>query len=90
MNGRITSNGWGMEEALLWLRWVESNRCENCLGSCIGHAVETDLLEVGLERAAANEHYRYALCVIARRLNGLRKTGSGSRRSFIRDSRAVL
>ena len=51
-----------MEEALLWLRWVESNRCENCLGSCIGHAVETDLLEVGLERAAANEHYRYALC----------------------------
>lgn len=46
--------------------------------------------KVGLERAAANEHYRYALCVVAWRLHGRLKSGSGSRRSFIAASRAVL
>ena len=45
--------------------------------------------KVGLERAAANEHFQYALCVIAWRLNGRRRISSGSRRSVIAAARGA-
>jgi hypothetical protein len=41
----------------------------------------------GLKRAEAHEHYHYALCVIAWRLNGRQKTGAGPRRLFIAANR---
>ena len=44
---------------------------------------------VGLARAAAHEHWHYALSVIAWRLNGRRRSNSGSRRSFIAATRGA-
>jgi hypothetical protein len=48
-----------------------------------GERWKTICWKVGLARAAANEHWLYALCVIAWRLNGHRVPGKRSRRHVI-------
>ena len=78
-----------MEEALGWLHWLEPIDAKIVWLRASGMRWKPICWKVGLERAAADEHYRYALCVIAWRLNGRRKTGSGSRRSFIAAARAI-
>jgi Domain of unknown function (DUF6362) len=78
-----------MEEALGWLHWLEPIDAKIVWLRASGDRWKSICWKVGLERAAAHEHYRYALCVIAWRLNGRRKTRSGSRRSFIAVARGA-
>jgi hypothetical protein len=76
-----------MEEALMWLRWLEPIDAKILWLRATGTRWKPICWQVGLERAAAHEHFRYALCVIAWRLNGRQKVGSLSRRSFIAANR---
>jgi hypothetical protein len=77
----------GMEQALGWLCWLEPIDAKIVWLRASGERWKPICWRVGLERAAAHEHWRYALCVIAWRLNGRRKARAGSRRSFISASR---
>jgi hypothetical protein len=78
-----------MEEALGWLPWLELIDAKIVWLRASGDRWKTICWKVGLERAAANEHWRYALCMIAWRLNGRCKSSSGSRRSFIAATRSM-
>jgi len=78
-----------MEEALGWMHWLEPIDAKIVWLRASGQRWKPICWKVGLERAAANEHFQYALCVIAWRLNGQRKAKSGSRRSFIAATRSV-
>ena len=78
-----------MEEALGWLPWLEPIDAKIVWRRASGERWKSICWKVGLERAAANEHFQYALCVIAWRLNGRRKLRSGSRRSFIAAQRTA-
>jgi hypothetical protein len=78
-----------MEEALGWLPWLDPIDAKIVWRRASGERWKSICWKVGLERAAAHEHFQYALCVIAWRLNGRRRSSSGSRRSFIAAARAV-
>ena len=59
-----------MEETLDWLKWLEPIDRKVVWLRASGERWKTVCWKVGLQRAAAHEHWLYALCVIAWRLNG--------------------
>lgn len=72
-----------MEETLDWLKWLEPIDRKIVWLRASGERWKTVCWEVGLQRAAAHEHWLYALCVITWRLNGRRVPGKRSRRHVI-------
>jgi hypothetical protein len=59
-----------MDAALPWLAWLEPLDAKIVWRRASGERWKSICLSVGLSRAAADEHRRYGLCVIAWRLNG--------------------
>jgi hypothetical protein len=72
-----------MEEALVWLRWLEPIDAKIVWLRSNREPWKTVCWTVGLARAAANEHHLYALCLIAWRLNGWHRPSIRSRRYLI-------
>lgn len=58
-----------MEETLDWLKWLEPMDRKLVWLRASGERWNTVCWKVGLQRAAGHEHWLYALCVIAWRLN---------------------
>ena len=74
-----------MEEALGWSAWLKPIDSRIVWQRANGRRWKEICASVGLARAAAHEHWSYALCLIAWRLNG--KDGSkrvGMRRHIAR------
>ena len=59
-----------MEATLGWMPWLEPLNSKIVWMRSSGERWTDICWEVGLARAAAHEHWLYALCVIAWRLNG--------------------
>lgn len=77
-----------MEETLDWLKWLESvDRKIVWLRAC-GERWKQVCWKAKLQRAAAHEHWVYALCIVAARLNGKRPPTNMSKRRFIETSLA--
>ena len=72
-----------MEETLSWTIGLDPVDAKIVWLRAGGERWKTICWKVGLARAAANEHWLYALCVIAWRLNGRRVPGKRSRRHVI-------
>ncbi len=72
-----------MDESLRWLNWLEPDDARIAWLRVSGTPWKTICCTVGRARAAAHEHWRYALCVIAWQLNGRRLLNKTSRRSVI-------
>ena len=72
-----------MEETLDWLKWLEPTDRKVVWLRASGERWKTVCWKVGLQRAAAHEHWLYALCVIAWRLNGHHMPNGLSKRRFI-------
>ena len=72
-----------MEETLGWLNWLEPIDRKVIWLRASGERWKTVCWKVGLRRAAAHEHWVYALCVIAWRLNGHHLPKGLSKRRFI-------
>jgi hypothetical protein len=78
-----------MEETLGWLNWLEPTDRKVIWLRASGERWKTVCWKVGLQRAAAHEHWRYALCLIAVRLSGRRLPRNCSRRRVIAEVRAA-
>lgn len=78
-----------MEETLEWLRWLEPTDAKIVWLRASGSRWKEVCWKVGLARAAANEHWLYALCVMAHRLNGSPQIRVQSRRRFIEKAQAL-
>ena len=72
-----------MEQTLEWFKWLEPPDTKIVWLRASGERWKTVCHEVGLARAAAHEHWVYALCVVAWRLNGRKPPGKGSRASVV-------
>ncbi len=59
-----------MEEALAWLAWLEPMDRKIVWLRASGERWKAVCWTVGLARTAAHQHWVYALCLIASRLNG--------------------
>jgi hypothetical protein len=79
-----------MEETLQWLRWLEPIDAKIVWQRANGERWKAICYQVGLARAAANEHWLYALCRIAWRLNGWRRAQPRSKRRLIEQFRSVI
>jgi hypothetical protein len=77
-----------MEEALGWLRWVDPIDAKIVWLRSNGDRWKTICWKVGLGRTAANQHWLYALSVLAWRLNGT-QLHRRSRRHVIEVTRAA-
>lgn len=77
-----------MDEAMEWLNWLEPDDVRIVWLRASGKRWKTVCCTVGLARAAAHEHWLYALCVISWRLNGRRIPQHASKRGVIALSRA--
>jgi hypothetical protein len=77
-----------MEETLEWLRWLDPIDANIVWLRATGKRWKAICYEVGLARAAANEHWLYALCRIAWRLNGWRRAQPRSKRLLIEQFRS--
>jgi hypothetical protein len=72
-----------MEATLGWMVWLEPLDSKIVWMRSSGERWKDICWEVGLARAAAHEHWLYALCVIAWRLNGRGGLGRMGRRVMI-------
>ena len=72
-----------MEETLGWLNWLEPTDRKVIWLRASGERWKTVCWKVGLQRAAAHEHWRYGLCAIAWRLNGHHLPKGHSKRRLI-------
>ena len=72
-----------MEQTLGWAAWLEPIDAKIAWLRASGTWWKEICWEVGLARAAAHEHWLYALCVIAWRLNGRGGLGRMGRRAAI-------
>ena len=59
-----------MEEALLWLRWLEADDAKLVWARSDRTAWKAICRQFGIARATANRRYQYGISVIAWRLNG--------------------
>lgn len=75
-----------MEETLGWLNWLEPIDRKVVWLRASGERWKTVCWKVGLQRAAAHQHWLYALCVIAWRLNGRTGLPGTSKRRLIEQS----
>jgi hypothetical protein len=78
-----------MEETLGWLAWLEPIDAKIVWLRASGERWKSICWKVGLGRTAAHQHWLYALCIIAWRLNGHETSGRRSRRQVIEVTRAV-
>jgi|FEC22Drversion2_1045045.scaffolds.fasta_scaffold00317_43 hypothetical protein len=76
-----------MEETLNWLHWLEPTDARIVWLRATGERWKTVCWKVGLQRAAAHEHWLYALCVIVWRLNGKTARPATSKRRLIEQFR---
>ena len=72
-----------MEATLGWMPWLEPIDAKIAWLRASGTRWKEICWEVGLARAAAHEHWVYALCVIAWRLNGKDRVKYIGRRRLI-------
>ena len=72
-----------MEETLSWTVGLEPIDGKIVWLRAFGERWKTICWKVGLQRSAAHEHWLYALCVIASRLNGQRVNRNISKRKVI-------
>jgi uncharacterized protein DUF6362 len=77
-----------MEETLGWLAWLEPIDAKIVWLRASGERWKTVCWKVGLARSAAHQHWLYALCVVALRLNGGRVPRKRSRYFVIARTRA--
>jgi hypothetical protein len=77
-----------MEETLGWLRWLEPIDAKIVWLRATGERWKSICWKTGLGRTAANQHWLYALSVLAWKLNG-RKLGRRSRQHIIEVTRAA-
>ena len=69
-----------MEEALLWLRWLEVDDAKLVWERADRRPWKAICWQFGIARATADRRYRYGLSVMAWRLNGRRVPGKRSMR----------
>ncbi len=79
-----------MDEALPWLRLLDPTDARIVWLRANGEPWKVVCWKVGLARSAANEHWLFALCIIAWQLNGRRVPRNKSRRQTITDIQAAL
>ena len=79
-----------MEETLGWLKWLEPTDRKVVWLRASGARWKTVCWKVGLQRAAAHEHWLYALCVVTWKLNGQRLPKELSKRRLIERTRAAV
>ena len=72
-----------MEETLSWTVGLDPVDGKIIWLRAYGERWKTICWKVGLQRSAAHEHWLYALCVIAARLNGRRVNRNISKRKVI-------
>ncbi|MCB1502167.1 MAG: helix-turn-helix domain-containing protein [Bauldia sp.] len=78
-----------MEETLSWTHGLDPTDAKIVWLRAGGERWKTICWKVGMVRSAANEHWLYALCVIAWRLNGRRVPGKRSRQHVIATVRSA-
>jgi hypothetical protein len=78
-----------MEETLTWTIGLDPVDGKIVWMRAFGERWKTICWTVGLQRSAAHEHWLYALCVIAWRLNGRRLSRNASKRRVIAETRAA-
>lgn len=78
-----------MEVTLGWVVWLEPVDAKIVWLRASGRRWKAVCWTVGLARAAAHEHWRYALCVIAWRLNGRDRLKRVGRRRLIARTRSL-
>jgi hypothetical protein len=76
-----------MEKTLSWLAWLDPTDAKIVWLRASGERWKTVCWKVGLARATANEHWLYALCAIAWRLNGWHVPSIRSKRHLINRTR---
>ena len=77
-----------MEVTIGWFAWLEPIDSRIVWLRASGSRWKSVCWTVGLARAAAHEHWRYALCLIAWRLNGKDRLQHVGRRRMIAHARA--
>ena len=75
------------EEALLWLRWLETDDARLVWMRVSGHRWKPICWRLGISRATAHRRWEYALSVIAWRLNGRRVPRKLSRRCLVENTK---
>lgn len=78
-----------MDETLMWLAWLDPVDARIVWLRASGKPWKVVCWQVGLARSAVNEHWLFALCVIAWRLNGRRLPRNRSRRQVIEATRSA-
>ena len=78
-----------MDEALPWLRLLDPLDARIVWLRATGEPWKSICWKVGLARTAVNEHWLFALCVIAWKLNGRRLPRNRSRRQVILATRSA-
>jgi hypothetical protein len=78
-----------MEEALGWLNWLEPADAKIVWLRATGERWKAICWKVGLARTAANQHWLYALCIIAWKLNGRQPSRRRSRQHIIEIARVT-
>lgn len=78
-----------MEETLGWTVGLDPVDAKIVWLRASGERWKAICWKVGLARAAAHEHWLYALCVIAWKLNGRRLSRNASKRRVIAETRAA-
>lgn len=78
-----------MDETMAWLGWLQPDDVRIVWMRACGDPWKKICWTVGLHRAAAHEHWIYALCVLTWRLNGRRLPRFTSKRRVIAETRAA-
>ena len=77
------------EEALLWLRWLETDDARLVWMRVSGHRWKPICWRFGISRATAHRRWEYALSVLAWRLSGRRVPRKRSRRNVVAGMRST-
>lgn len=72
-----------MDEAMEWLRWLEPDDAKLVWRRAERRRWKAICVEFGMSRATAHQHWLYAMCVIAWRLNGKRVPTKRSKQHLI-------
>jgi hypothetical protein len=78
-----------MDEALPWLTWLDPVDARIVWLRASGDPWKVICWKVGLARAAAHQHWLFALCVIAWKLSGRRLPSTMSKRDVIAATRTA-
>lgn len=78
-----------MDQALGWLRWLDPMDARIVWHRANGDRWKVVCWKVGMARSAVHQHWMYALCVIAWRLNGRNVPRNISKPALIARTRAA-